>query len=98
MLKCNRPRERRPRATAAPQARDTHHLTDLGNARRVVERHGADLRFVHPWKTWLVWDGRRWAEDTTAEAVRRVKETQGALYDGAADRLKELRDAGDDKE
>jgi putative DNA primase/helicase len=70
------------------------HLTDLGNARRVVERHGADLRFVHPWKTWLVWDGVRWSQDTTAEAVRRVKETLGALYDEATVRLKELPPAG----
>ncbi len=43
----------------------------------------------------MVWDGRRWAEDTTAEAVRRVKKTQGALYDATADRLRELGDAGD---
>jgi putative DNA primase/helicase len=81
---------------AAPQDGDAHHLTDLGNARRVKIRHGIDLRFIHPWKAWLVWDGRRWAEDTTAEAVRRVKDTQGALYDWVADRLKELRNAGDD--
>jgi putative DNA primase/helicase len=74
------------------------HLTDLGNARRVVARHGHDLRFVHPWKTWLTWDGRRWAEDLTAEVVRRVKETQGALYDEAVKRLKDLRGASDDAE
>jgi putative DNA primase/helicase len=68
-------------------------LTDLGNARRVVARHGRDLRYVHPWKSWLVWNGRRWAEDFTAEVVRRVKETQGALHDEAVIRLKALRDA-----
>jgi putative DNA primase/helicase len=61
----------------------------------VVERFGQDLRYVHPWKTWLIWDGRRWAEDTTAEAVRRVKMTQGALYTGTADRLKALGDASE---
>jgi putative DNA primase/helicase len=64
----------------------------------VVQRHGADLRYVHPWKSWYVWDGRRWAEDTTAEAVRRVKETQGWLYRWALERLKELADVGDDEE
>jgi P4 family phage/plasmid primase-like protien len=66
------------------------HLTDLGNARRVVKRHGADLRHVHPWKNWLVWDGRRWAEDQTAEVVRRVKETQGSLYRWAAEEIVRL--------
>src|SRR5262249_30645857 len=75
------------------------HPTDLGNARRVVARHGDDLHFVHPWKAWQVWDSRRWAEDRTAEAVRRVKETQGALYAEAVRRLQELQGAAeDDKE
>ena len=63
---------------AAPRAGDDHHLTDLGNARRLVGRHGADLRYVHPWKSWHVWDGRRWTEDSTGEATRRIKETFGA--------------------
>jgi putative DNA primase/helicase len=74
------------------------HWTDLGNARRVVERHGADLRYCHPWKSWLVWDGRRWAEDQTAEVVRRVKETQKALYADTAKKILALGDVGDDEE
>src|SRR5262249_41193818 len=52
------------------------HLTDLGNAQRVIDEHGEDLRYCHPWKSWFVWDGRRWREDDTAEAIRRVKDTQ----------------------
>jgi putative DNA primase/helicase len=50
-------------------------LTDVGNAERLVARHGQDLRYCHPWSRWLVFDGRRWADDTTGEAVRRMKET-----------------------
>lgn len=50
-------------------------LTDVGNAERLVVRHGRDLRYCHPWGRWLVWDGKRWADDTTGEAVRRMKET-----------------------
>jgi putative DNA primase/helicase len=50
-------------------------LTDVGNAERLVARHGRDLRYCHPWGRWLVWDGRRWADDATGEAVRRTKET-----------------------
>jgi putative DNA primase/helicase len=61
----------------------------------VAGRHGADLRYVHPWKAWLVWDGRRWTEDATAEPVRRVKEAQGAFYRAVAARFGELPDAGD---
>jgi len=80
---------------------DQIHLTDLGNARRVVKRHGAGLRYCKSWKSWLTWDGRRWAEDATGEAVRCVKETQGALFAEIAQNLNELRQAqaeGDDED
>lgn len=36
------------------------HTSDLGNARRLVGQHGRDLRYCHPLRAWLVWDGRRW--------------------------------------
>ena len=56
------------------------HQTDLGNAERLVARHGADLRYCHPWRRWLVWDGRRWAIDDTGEIRRRAKDTTRAIY------------------
>jgi P4 family phage/plasmid primase-like protien len=61
------------------------HLTDLGNAERLVARHGADLRFCHPWGRWLVWDGRRWALDVTGAARRRAKETVRQIFAEAAE-------------
>jgi putative DNA primase/helicase len=60
------------------------HLTDLGNARRLVARHREDLRHCFPWAKWLHWDGRRWADDVSGEVFRRAKETVGALYAEAA--------------
>jgi putative DNA primase/helicase len=86
------------RPAGRPVGSGAAHPSDLGNAQRVVARHGHDLRYVHPWKTWLVWDGRRWAQDTTAEAVRRVKDTQAALYQFAAQQIGELGDVGDDED
>jgi putative DNA primase/helicase len=74
------------------------HLTDLGNAQRVVALHGGDLRYCHPWKSWLIWDGRRWRPDDTAESVRRVKDTLTRLYTSVAGQIKELGPAGDDEE
>jgi len=59
-------------------------LTDLGNAERLVARHGDDLRYCHPWGKWLVWDGRRWKIDDTAEVDRRAKETVRSVYAEAA--------------
>ena len=70
------------RAEIAPEvlaAASVKNLTDLGNARRLVERHGRDLRYVPAWKCWQVWDGQRWGRDDTGEVVRRAKETATSM-------------------
>jgi putative DNA primase/helicase len=72
------------------------HLTDLGNARRVVARHGQDLRYCHPWKSYLCYDGKRWLQDATGEAVWYVKNTQAEMYGAVAEKIKLLGDVGDD--
>lgn len=59
------------------------HPTDLGNARRLVAQHGADLRYCHPWKGWRVFDGRRWAPDSTGEVMRLAKATALRIYEEA---------------
>ncbi|HHV62226.1 MAG TPA: hypothetical protein GXX51_06270, partial [Firmicutes bacterium] len=58
----------------------TENLSDLGNAKRLVSLHGQDLRYCHPWKRWLVWDGTRWKVDGTAEVIRRAKNTVQQIY------------------
>jgi P4 family phage/plasmid primase-like protien len=45
-----------------PVAADGFPCTDLGNAERLIARHGNELRHVPAWG-WVVWDGRRWARD-----------------------------------
>lgn len=60
------------------------HTTDTGNAERLVARHGADLRYCHPWQKWLVWDGCRWSVDGTAEVHRRARATARSIYAEAA--------------
>lgn len=62
-------------------------LTDLGNARRVLREHGQDIRFCHPSKSYLVFDGRRFKSDDTAEIMRRIKHTQGGCFGGRESRL-----------
>lgn len=57
--------------------------SDVGNARRLVERHGRDLRHCRALKTWFFWDGKRWKRDLTGEVDRRAKETIIALYGDA---------------
>jgi putative DNA primase/helicase len=55
-------------------------LTDLGNARRFIAKHGHNLRYVPHWKKWLIWDGVRWAEDAINEITYLATETIRGLY------------------
>ncbi len=73
-----------PNGPIERQPADGYNLTDLGNAERLVARHGQDLRYCHVWGKWLVWDGRRWAIDATGEVERRAKATIRAIYSEAA--------------
>jgi putative DNA primase/helicase len=63
---------------------DEHPLTDIGNARRFVDEHGADWRYCHPWGAWLGWDGQRWRRDDAGLVIRRAMETAQALAEGVA--------------
>lgn len=70
-------------------------LTDSSNAERLIEMYGNELRYCPQTREWLIWDGRRWAEDignqiyTMAKDVARSYETtaeglnnkEGKLYE-----------------
>jgi P4 family phage/plasmid primase-like protien len=59
---------------------DDAHLTDWGNAKRLVARWGKDLRYCPPQKSWYVWDGARWERDDRGNIFSYAKETVRALY------------------
>lgn len=56
------------------------HLSDVGNAERLVARHRSEIRYCAPRRKWLVWDGRRWAWDETRHVERLAKATARAIY------------------
>lgn len=58
-------------------------LTELGLARRMVAAFDGTIRYAPQLRAWLVWDGRRWAEDITGEVNRRAKKTVDALHEEA---------------
>ncbi len=35
-------------------------LTDIGNAHRLVDKRGDDLRYVRDWDSWMAWSGNHW--------------------------------------
>ncbi len=64
--------------------------TDLRNAERFVDMHGATLRFIHAWGKWLAWDGKRWVVDDTGSALRLAGETARVML---AEALADLNDS-----
>jgi putative DNA primase/helicase len=57
--------------------------TDLGNARRLVKRHGENIRFIHEWRNWIIWNGNWWEVDNDGAVVRLAKETASQMYSDA---------------
>jgi putative DNA primase/helicase len=71
-------------------------LTDLGNAHRMRHRHGANLRYCHPFKSWLHFNGAVWPTDQTGLIYRLASDTARAIDDevsqcGDDDQRKRLR-------
>ncbi|MEM1132751.1 MAG: phage/plasmid primase, P4 family [Pseudomonadota bacterium] len=50
-----------------------HPDTDLGNARRLVDKLDGNARYEASAKAWFVWDGARWLRDNEGAIVRHAK-------------------------
>ena len=70
----------RPFGDGSEAANRIERLTDLGNAWRLVRRHGRDIRYVHQRGVWLLWDGLRWRFDADGGLVRLAKATVEAMH------------------
>jgi putative DNA primase/helicase len=80
-----------PMADRSAKSRLKRPRTDLGNAERLIDRYGRNLRYCHPWDRWLAWDGKRWAVDDTARVTRAAFRTVRSIYAEAS------READDEK-
>src|SRR5829696_1980661 len=65
------------------EGRGVYLCTDTGNAERLADRHGANLRYRHPWGKWLIYDGTRWRVDDRGAAVRLAKDTARSIFEEA---------------
>lgn len=71
---------------AATPALRRYEQSELGNAYRLVDKHGCDLHRAPQLGHWYTWDGRRWAEDISGEAERRAKSIGEDIIAEAAQR------------
>lgn len=78
-------------AGTPPAALPDRGLDDIGNASRFADEHHEGLRYCAAWARWLAWDGSRWADDDSLEALRRAKQTSRALAEEAAAEADEQR-------
>jgi hypothetical protein len=57
-----------------------YHLTDYGNAERLVDHHRDEIRYCRPADAWYVWNETHWTGDGWALIERRAKETVRTIY------------------
>jgi putative DNA primase/helicase len=55
------------------------HLTELGNAERIVYYHGNDLKYCNELE-WLIWNGKQWKEDSKRKIEALAAKTLRGLY------------------
>lgn len=66
----------------APLPDDPHiRFTDAGNGKRFARRYGEGIRYCTTWKSFLVWDGKRWARDQEEQVARWARETIFGIYE-----------------
>jgi putative DNA primase/helicase len=62
----------------------SYHCTDLGNAERFADHHREEIRYCHPQKKWLYWNGKHWQPDTEGRINQLSKETARFIYSEAS--------------
>jgi putative DNA primase/helicase len=56
---------------------------DSGNAQRLIDAHGEDIRYCHLWRKWLAWDGHRWDEGATHIVTRHAEDVVSKMLQDA---------------
>ena len=68
----NRPSEK---ARHREMNQNSHPATDMGNAERLRDSHGENLRYCYETGHWLIWNDTVWAKDTGAKIMALAKDT-----------------------
>jgi putative DNA primase/helicase len=69
-------------------------LTELGNAERLVDRHGRDIRYIPEFGAWMYWESGYWAKDGIGKINQLAKEViRGIYHEAAEEGSSDMRDA-----
>ncbi len=49
--------------------------TDTWNGEQLVKRHGENIRYCAKWKSWILWNKKRWEEDESIKIQAMAKDT-----------------------
>ena len=74
-----------PELSSVKDKTGSFHVTDLGNAKTLVELYGKDLRYCHPFGSWFLWDGIRWQEDSSEKIRQHAHRTITNIIKQASD-------------
>lgn len=55
--------------------------TDTWNAERFVEMYKENIKYCEGWKSWMIWDGKKWKFDKNREVELMAKKTIRKLHD-----------------
>ncbi len=59
--------------------------SDVGNANRLINKHGANTRYIYEHKQWIYWNDGRWEFDNNGEIFRRATDTILDMYTEVAE-------------
>ena len=72
-----------------------YRYTEGGNANRLSDLHGKDLRYCGHMATWFVWDGNRWKVDDTSIVYQLSRDVVSQLYSEARGKLERMQRGGE---
>jgi putative DNA primase/helicase len=68
-------------------------MDDIGNAERLINKFGQDVRYCFPYKEWLMWDQCRWKHDTKGAIFEMARQTARGIIKEAMNTSDEKRDS-----
>ena len=58
-------------------------LSDVGNAERLVKRHGDKIRYCSSLGKWFIWNRKIWEKDNSGKIISHAIETARSIYQEA---------------